>query len=106
MRDLMESADALIFGIPTINRDIPKPMWDLLALLSTVKLKAGIAGVFGSYGWSGEACKIAEERLKGLNLKLPAPFVRAPFAPRHDALEQCAELGRVVAEEVMKKMAP
>ena len=106
MRDLMESADALIFGIPTINRDIPKPMWDVLALLSTVKLKAGIAGVFGSYGWSGEACKIAEERLKGLNFKLPAPFVRAPFAPRHDALEQCAELGRVVAEEVMKKLAP
>ena len=102
LRDLMETADALIFGIPTVNRDIPKPMWDLLANLSTVKPRAGIAGVFGSYGWSGEACKIAEERLRGLNFTLPAPFVRAPFTPRPDALEQCVGLGRAVAEEVLK----
>ena len=101
MRDMMETADALIFGIPTINRDVPKPMWDLMANLSTVKLRAGIGGVFGSYGWSGEACRIAEERLKGLNFKLPAPFVRTPFTPRPEALEQCAELGRAVAEAVM-----
>ncbi len=99
----MEQGDALIFGVPTINRDVPKPMWDVLAYLSTVKLKTAIAGVFGSYGWSGEACKITEERLRGLNFKLPVPFVRAPFTPRPDALEQCEALGRAIAEEVLKK---
>jgi len=103
IRDLMEEADALLFGIPTINRDIPKPMWDVLAFLSSVKLKTSIAGVFGSYGWSGEACKIAEERLKGLNFKLPVPFVRAPFTPRPEALEQCEALGRGIAEELLKR---
>jgi len=103
IRDLMEEADALIFGTPTINRDIPKPMWDVLAYLSSVKLKTNIAGVFGSYGWSGEASKMAEERLKGLNFKLPAPFVRTPFTPRPEALEQCEALGRTIAEEVLKK---
>ena len=103
IRDHMEEADALIFGIPTINRDIPKPMWDVLAYLSSVRLKTSLAAVFGSYGWSGEACKIAEERLKGLNFKLPVPFVRAPFTPRPEALEQCELLGRTIAEEVVKK---
>ncbi len=103
IRDHMEEADALIFGIPTINRDIPKPMWDVLAYLSSVRLKSSLAAVFGSYGWSGEACKIAEERLKGLNFKLPVPFVRAPFTPRPEALEQCELLGRTIAEEVVKK---
>ncbi|HEY6008105.1 MAG TPA: flavodoxin domain-containing protein, partial [Geobacteraceae bacterium] len=103
IRDLMETADALVFGIPTINRDIPKPMWDVLAYLSTVKLKTSIGAVFGSYGWSGEACKMGEERLKGLNFRLPAPFVRCPFTPRPEALEQCQALGRTVAEEVLKK---
>lgn len=58
LRTLLEEADALIFGIPTINRDIPKPMWDVLAYMSTVKLKTNLAGVFGSYGWSGEACSM------------------------------------------------
>ncbi len=103
IRDLMEEGDALLFGIPTINRDVPKPMWDVLAYLSTVKLKGNLAAVFGSYGWSGEACRIAEERLKGLNFKLPAPFLRFPFTPRPEALEQLEAFGRTIAEEVLKK---
>jgi len=103
LRDLMETADALIFGIPTINRDVPKPMWDLLANLSTVKLKTGIGAVFGSYGWSGEACRIAEERLKGLNFKLPLPSLRAPFTPRPEMLAECTAFGKAMAEEVLKK---
>ncbi len=103
LRDRLEEADALIFGIPTINRDIPKPMWDVLAYLSTVRLKATVGGLFGSYGWSGEACKMAEERLKGLNIKLPTPFVRAQFTPRPEAFAQCEELGRSIAEEILKK---
>jgi flavorubredoxin len=103
IRDLMESADALVFGSPTINRDVPKPMWEVLSCLSMVKLRTSIAGVFGSYGWSGEACKIAEERLKGLNFKLPAAPLRFPFTPRPEALEECEAMGRAIAEEVLKK---
>jgi len=103
IRDLMEESDALIFGTPTINRDIPKPMWDVLAYLSTVSLKGNIGAVFGSYGWSGEACRFAEERLKGVGFKLPVPFVRAPFLPKAEALAECEALGRAVAEEVLKK---
>jgi len=97
---MMEEADALIFGIPTINRDIPKPMWDVLAYLSTVKLKTNLAGVFGSFGWSGEACKMAEDRLKGLGFKLVADPVRKTFSPTLEVLEQCEALGRAAAEAV------
>jgi NADH oxidase (H2O-forming) len=103
IRDLMEESDALIFGTPTINRDIPKPMWDVLAYLSTVSLKGNIGGIFGSYGWSGEACKMAEERLKSMNFKLPVPFVRVPFMPKPEAIIECEALGRGIAEEVLKK---
>jgi flavorubredoxin len=103
VRNLMEEADALIFGIPTINRDIPKPMWDVLAYLSTVKLKTNLAGLFGSYGWSGEACKMAEERLKGMGFRLPIPAVRTTFTPTAEILGQCEALGSAIAEEVLNK---
>lgn len=103
LRDLMESADALVFGVPTINRDVPKPMWDVLAYLSTIKLKTNLAAVFGSYGWSGEACKMVEERLKGMGFKLVADPLRAVFTPTADLLEQCKALGQTVSEEVAKK---
>jgi flavorubredoxin len=46
---------------------------------------------------------MAEERLKGMNFKLPVPFVRAPFMPKPEALAQCEALGRGIAEEVLKK---
>ncbi len=101
IRDHMEEADALIFGTPTINRDIPKPMWDVLTYLSTVKLRTNIGATFGSYGWSGEACKMVEDRLKGLNFKLPVPFVRAPFTPRPEILQQCEALGKAIADEIL-----
>ena len=103
LRNLMEEASALIFGIPTFNRDIAKPMWEVLAYLSTVKLKTNLAGVFGSYGWSGEACKMAEDRLKSLGFKLVADSVRTTFSPTHEVLFQCEELGRAIAEEVQNK---
>ena len=103
IRDLMEESDALVFGCPTVNRDIPKPMWDVLAYLSTVSLRGNIGGIFGSFGWSGEACRMVEDRLKGMNFKLPVPFVRAPFMPKPEALADCEALGRVIAEEVLKK---
>lgn len=103
IRALMEDADALIFGIPTIVRDIPKPMWDVLAYLSTVKLKTTVAGLFGSYGWSGEACKMAEERLKAMGFKISEPVVKAQFKPTDEILSQCEALGRSISEEVKKK---
>lgn len=103
LRNLMEEASALIFGIPTFNRDIAKPMWEVLAYLSTVKLQTNLAGIFGSYGWSGEACKMAEERLKSLGFKLVADSVRTTFTPTDEVLIRCEELGRAVAEEVLKK---
>ena len=103
LRNLMEEASALIFGIPTFNRDIAKPMWEVLAYLSTVKLKTNLAGIFGSYGWSGEACKMAEDRLKSLGFKLVAESVRTIFTPTDEVLAKCEELGRAVAEEVQIK---
>jgi flavorubredoxin len=99
----MEEADLLAFGVPTINRDIPKPMWDVLTYLSTIKLKTNLATVFGSYGWSGEACKMTEERLKSMGFKIVADAVRASFVPRTEALIQCQSLGNLLSETVLAK---
>jgi len=63
--------DGLIFGTPTINGDAVKPVWDLLSSLVVVNLKSKLGGVFGSYGWTGEAVKMVEDRLRGLKLRVP-----------------------------------
>ncbi|MFZ4855654.1 MAG: FprA family A-type flavoprotein [Desulfuromonadaceae bacterium] len=100
LKNKLEEADALIFGIPTVNRDIPPTMWNILIALTGLKLNTRIAGVFGSFGWSGEACAYAEERLKHLGFTLAHPVVRAQFTPRPEALADCFQLGLSVAEAV------
>ncbi|HYQ72188.1 MAG TPA: FprA family A-type flavoprotein, partial [Gammaproteobacteria bacterium] len=46
--DLIEEADALLFGSPTINGDAVKPVWDLLSSLAVVNLNGKIGAAFGS----------------------------------------------------------
>jgi flavorubredoxin len=94
-----ERSDALAFGCPTVNRDVPVPFWGTMALLAQSALPAKkLAGYFGSYGWSGEAAKLVEGRLCGKGYKLVAESVRARFAPTDADLEKCRALGAALVE--------
>lgn len=99
--DEIEAADALIAGSVTIVGDAVKPMWDLLAGLTTLKLKGKLGAVFGSYGWSGEAISMLEERLKALKFRLPEPPARAILTPTAADLQACRELGQRIAQAVL-----
>ena len=48
-----------------------KPVWDLLSSLTAVNVKGKLGAAFGSYGWSGEAVRLIEDRLRGLKLRVP-----------------------------------
>lgn len=95
--DLIEEADALIFGSPTINGDAVKPLWDLLSSLTMVDVKGKLGAAFGSYGWSGEAVPMIEDRLRRLKLRVPVPGVKARLLPTADEFAACHELGRQAA---------
>ena len=95
--DLIEEADALLFGSPTINGDAVKPVWDLLSSLAVVDLKGKLGGAFGSYGWSGEAVRMIEDRMRGLKLQIPQAGLRIKLIPTQDELEACRSYGRDVA---------
>ena len=96
--DGVEEADCLAIGSLTINGDAVKPVWDFLSSLATLKLRGKKAVVFGSYGWSGEAVKLVEERLKGIKFKIPADGFRAQLFPTEADLESCKELGARLVE--------
>jgi flavorubredoxin len=96
--DLIEEADALAFGSPTINGDAVKPVWDLLSSLAVVNLKGKIGAAFGSYGWSGEAVPMIEDRMRGLKMRVPVPGLRLKLIPTDAELAECRDLGRRLAE--------
>jgi len=92
--DLIEEADALAFGSPTINGDAVKPVWDLLSSLAVVNLKGKIGAAFGSYGWSGEAVRMIEDRMRGLKMRIPINGLRVKLIPTDQELDECREFGR------------
>ena len=95
--DLVEEADGLVIGSPTINGDAVKPVWDLLSSLTAVSLRGKLGAAFGSFGWSGEAVPMIEDRLRGLKLRVPVKGVRARLIPTELELDACRDLGRELA---------
>jgi flavorubredoxin len=98
--DQIETAQAVIIGSPTVNGDAVKPVWDLLSSLATIKLRGKVGAAFGSYGWSGEAVGMMEDRLKSLKFKVPEPGVRFTLVPTAEELKSCQEFGVRIAESL------
>ena len=95
--DLIEQADAIAFGSPTINGDAVKPIWDLLSSLAVINLSDKVGAAFGSYGWSGEAIRMIEDRLRGLKMRVPEGGMRVKLIPTEEELAECREFGRRIA---------
>ena len=98
--DRIETARAVIIGSPTVNGDAVKPVWDLLSSLATIRLRGKVGAAFGSYGWSGEAVGMIEDRLKSLKFKVPEPGVRFTLVPTAEELKSCQEFGVRIAESL------
>lgn len=90
----------LAVGAPTINRDAPKAIWDVLASIDAINSKGKPAFVFASYGWSGEAAEMLRTRLQQLKFNVADQSVRAIFTPT------AADLAAVkaLAEEAAGKL--
>lgn len=95
----LEKADGVALGCSTINRDAIYLMWEILARLNPYVLRGKKSIVFGSYGWSGEACKYMEERLTNLGFK-NVGTVRAKLKPDETNLKEAVDLGVLLGKEL------
>jgi flavorubredoxin len=104
--DLVEEADGILIGTPTINGDAAKPAWDVLATFCKTNVKGKLAGAFGSYGWSGEAILMLEDRMRGLKMRIPLDGLRIKLIPSATELENCKNYGRQIAEHLVGIHSP
>ena len=93
MRCEIESADGVLFGSSTINGDALRPVWDIIDIMFSVNIKGKKCATFGTYGWSGEATRLMEDRLKGLKLNVVQPPFKVIFSPTEEDLKKCAIFG-------------
>ena len=102
----LAEADGIIIGMPTYYHDMGVDMKNLLegAAKEEINLQGKVGAAFGSYGWSGEAPNLVLEIMKNrFEMDVVEPALRIKYNPDKKGLEACRELGKVVAEKVLKK---
>ena len=94
------ASKAVVMGSPTINNGYSYAIGGELELIKGLKFKGKKYASFGSYGWSGEAANQISEALAGMGYEKIADPLRVKWAPDEDALAQCVEYGKTIAEAI------
>ena len=97
----VEQSSALLFGSPTINRDALKPVWDILSMIDAISNRGKPTLIFGSYGWSGEACKLLVERANGLSLKVFEKTPKVIFKPTEKDLDELRQIASEFTKTIL-----
>ena len=104
--DLIEAADGIAIGTPTINGDAVRTVWDLLARMVDIETRGKLGAAFGSYGWSGEAVRLVEARLQGLKMRVPEPGLRVKLHPSEAELDEGRAFGQRLAAHLTGRAEP
>jgi flavorubredoxin len=98
----VEKCDGFIIGSPTLGGHAPTQIQTALGIVLSTASKNKLAGVFGSYGWSGEAVDLIESKLLDAGYKLGFESIRVKFKPTDVTLQQCKEIGIDFAQALKK----
>ncbi|WP_242462692.1 diflavin flavoprotein, partial [Trichormus variabilis] len=99
---IVEACDGIIIGSPTLGGHAPTQIQTALGIVLSTAAKTKLAGVFGSYGWSGEAIDLIESKLKDANYRLGFDTIRVRFSPTPEILQQCQAAGATFAQTLKK----
>ena len=98
----LEACDGFIIGSPTLGGHAPLQIQTALGIVLSAAAKTKPAGVFGSYGWSGEAVDLIENKLRDANYRLGMETLRVRFSPTEETLQTAQAAGAKFAQ-VLKK---
>ncbi|AKG20314.1 diflavin flavoprotein [Calothrix sp. 336/3] len=102
IRAAIAKADGFVIGSPTIGGNAPTPIHTALGVVLGNGDNSKLAGVFGSYGWSGEAFDLIEGKLKDAGYRFGFETLKARFKPSDLTLKQCEEMGIDFAQTLKK----
>lgn len=95
----MLDAKYFLFGSSTHDNGMLPHIAGFLELVKGFKPKKRVAGVFGSFGWSGGAVKEIEEiLLKTGGMDVIAPSQSVKYVPDEKELESCYNFGLEIAK--------
>jgi flavorubredoxin/flavin reductase (DIM6/NTAB) family NADH-FMN oxidoreductase RutF len=102
IRNAVEKAAGFVIGSPTLGGHAPTPVQTALGIVLSTATNNKLAGVFGSYGWSGEAVDLIESKLKDAGYRFGFDTIRVKFKPNEVTLQTCEEAGTDFAQALKR----
>ena len=102
IQDILEKCDGFIIGSPTLGGHAPTQIQTALGIILNTVPTNKLAGVFGSFGWSGEAIDMLESKLKNTGYKFGFEPIRVKFKPTDVILQQVKEAAIDFAQTLKK----
>jgi len=100
--EVIQACDGFIIGSPTLGGHPPTQIQTVLGIILANATKTKLAGVFGSYGWSGEAIDILENKLRDAHYSFGFEPIRVRFSPTAAMLEQGKLAGKTFTQTLKK----
>jgi flavorubredoxin/flavin reductase (DIM6/NTAB) family NADH-FMN oxidoreductase RutF len=98
----IQGCDALLIGSPTLGGHAPTPIVSALGTLLAEGDRDKPVGVFGSFGWSGEAIDLLESKLRDGGFRFAFEPIRVKFSPDRPTLQRLEETGTALARLLLK----
>lgn len=98
----VEQSAGFLMGSPTLGGHAPTQIQTALGIVLSSASKTQPAGVFGSFGWSGEAIDLLANKLKDGGYTLAFDPIRVKFKPTDVTLKYCEEVGTDFAQALKK----
>ncbi|WP_320663530.1 diflavin flavoprotein [Prochlorococcus sp. MIT 1223] len=100
--EAIQKADGYLIGSPTIGGHAPTPIVSALGSLLSEGDRSNPIGIFGSYGWSGEAIDLLENKLHNGGFKLGFEPIKIKFKPDPLMIKTIEETGTLFGRNLLK----
>ena len=97
----IRSCDAILIGSPTLGGHAPTPIVSALGTLLAEGNRSKPVGVFGSFGWSGEALDLLESKLRDGGFRFAFAPIKVKFSPDATTLKTIEETGTSLGRSLL-----
>ena len=102
IKTAIDKSSGFIMGSPTLGGHAPTQIQSALGIVLANAAKTQLAGAFGSFGWSGEAVDLLENKFRNAGYKFGFEPIRVKFTPTDAVLKTCEEAGTDFAQTLKK----
>lgn len=103
IKEILARSAGFVIGSPTLGGHAPTQIQTALGVVLSEVPNTKLVGVFGSFGWSGEAIDLLETKLRNAGFQFGFEPIRVKFTPTEAVMKTCEEAGTDFVQALKKQ---